>query len=90
MCTCALGEGDPADRIGGAGPLCTPFPRDQYGLVKEDRIALQSRLTARGFDTGGADGVLGLKSHAAIADYQRSIGAEPTGNPSQALLASLA
>lgn len=86
----AIGVGHLADRIGGAGPLRTPFPPDQYGLTKDDRIALQKRLTARGFDTGGADGVLGPKSRSAIADYQRSTGAEPTGNPSQALLASLA
>lgn len=86
----AIGVGHLADRIGGAGPLRTPFPPDQYGLTKDDRIALQSRLTARGFDTGGADGVLGPKSRAAISDYQRSIGLEPTGDPSQALLAALA
>ncbi|WP_299351960.1 lytic murein transglycosylase [uncultured Shimia sp.] len=85
----AIGVGHLADRIGGAGPLRTPFPPDQYGLTKDDRIALQSRLTARGFDTGGADGVLGPKSRGAIADYQRSIGAEPTGDPSPTLLASL-
>lgn len=86
----AIGVGHLADRIGGAGPLRTPFPPDKYGLTKDDRIALQSRLTARGFDTGGADGVLGPKSRAAIADYQRSIGLEPTGDPSQSLLRTLA
>ncbi|MCP4818400.1 MAG: lytic murein transglycosylase [Shimia sp.] len=86
----AIGVGHLADRIGGAGPLRTPFPPDKYGLTKDDRIALQSRLTARGFDTGGADGVLGPKSRAAIADYQRSLGLEPTGDPSQSLLRSLA
>lgn len=86
----AIGVGHLADRIAGAGPLRTPFPPDKYGLTKDDRIALQSRLTKRGFDTGGVDGVLGQKSRAAIADYQRSIGVEPTGDPSPALLASLA
>ncbi len=86
----AIGVGHLADRIGGAGPLRTPFPPDQFGLTKDDRISLQSRLTARGFDTGGADGVLGPKSRAAIADYQRSVGLSPTGDPSQALLTSLA
>ncbi|GAA6179013.1 MULTISPECIES: lytic murein transglycosylase [unclassified Shimia] len=86
----AIGVGHLADRIGGAGALRTPFPPDQYGLTKDDRIALQSRLTSRGFDTGGADGVLGPKSRAAISDYQRSLGIDPTGDPSQALLASLA
>jgi len=86
----AIGVGHLADRIAGGGPLRTAFPPDKYGLTKDDRIALQSRLTARGFDTGGADGVLGPKSRAAIADYQRSRGLEPTGDPSQTLLASLA
>jgi len=86
----AIGVGHLADRIGGAGPLRTAFPPDKYGLTKDDRIALQTRLTARGFDTGGADGVLGPKSRAAIADYQRSLGLEPTGDPSQSLLKSLA
>ncbi|KPA22356.1 Membrane-bound lytic murein transglycosylase B precursor [Shimia sp. SK013] len=86
----AIGVGHLADRIGGAGPLRTAFPPDKFGLTKDDRIALQSRLTARGFDTGGADGVLGPKSRAAIADYQRSLGLDPTGDPSQSLLKSLA
>ncbi|MBO9475404.1 lytic murein transglycosylase [Shimia sp. R10_1] len=85
----AIGVGHLADRIAGAGPLSTPFPPDKYGLTKDDRIALQTRLTARGFDTGGADGVLGPKSRKAISDYQRSIGLAPTGEPSQQLLASL-
>lgn len=85
----AIGVGHLADRIGGAGPLRGSFPPDEYGLSKADRIALQQRLTARGFDTGGADGVLGPKSRAAISAFQTSIGAAPTGLPSPALLQRL-
>ena len=85
----AIGVGHLADRIAGAGPLRTAFPPDEYGLLKDDRIALQQGLTARGFDTGGADGVIGPKSRAAISDYQRSIGVPVTGDPSPSLLASL-
>lgn len=85
----AIGVGLLADRIGGAGPLQTPFPPDEYGLTKDDRIALQRKLTARGFDTGGADGVLGPNSRAAISDYQASRGLPATGDPSQELLRSL-
>lgn len=85
----AIGVGHLADRIGGGGPLRGSFPPDANGLTKADRIALQRRLTARGFDTGGADGVLGPKSRAAIGAYQASIGQEPTGIPSPALLRSL-
>ncbi|MGB7316642.1 MAG: lytic murein transglycosylase [Planktotalea sp.] len=85
----AIGVGHLSDRIGGAGPLRGSFPPDANGLTKDDRILLQKRLTARGFDTGGADGVLGPKSQAAISDYQRSKGLAATGIPSQDLLRGL-
>ncbi|WP_299655199.1 lytic murein transglycosylase [uncultured Tateyamaria sp.] len=85
----AIGVGHLADRIAGGGPLRDTFPPDQYGLTKDDRIDLQRRLTARGFDTGGVDGVLGTKSKAAITAYQSSQGLPATGNPSPELLRSL-
>ncbi|KIC29836.1 lytic murein transglycosylase [Leisingera sp. ANG-M6] len=85
----AIGVGHLADRIAGGAPLRASFPPDKYGLTKDDRILLQKRLTARGFDTGGADGVLGPKSRAAISAYQSSRGLPATGDPSQALLNSL-
>ena len=82
----AIGVGHLADRIAGGGPIRASFPPDKYGLRKEDRVALQKRLTAKGFDTGGADGVLGPKSRAAISAYQTSVGLPATGNPSPELL----
>lgn len=85
----AIGVGHLADRIAGGPPLRGKFPPDANGLTKDDRIELQNRLTARGFDTGGADGVLGPKSQAAISAYQSSIGQPATGVPSQDLLRSL-
>ncbi|WP_298257167.1 lytic murein transglycosylase [uncultured Litoreibacter sp.] len=85
----ALGVGHLSDRLAGGGPLKTPFGPDKYGLTIKDRKRLQERLTAKGFDTGGADGVLGPKSKAAIGAYQQSIGLEATGTPSPALLARL-
>ena len=85
----AIGVGHLSDRIGGAGPLRGQFPPDANGLTKNDRIALQNRLTARGFDTGGADGVFGPKSQAAVSDYQRSKGLPVTGTPSLELLRNL-
>lgn len=85
----AIGVGHLSDRIGGAGPLRGKFPPDANGLTKDDRVLLQKRLTARGFDTGGADGVLGPKSQAAISAYQSSKGLPVTGTPSQELLRSL-
>ncbi|MFL4468947.1 lytic murein transglycosylase [Tateyamaria armeniaca] len=85
----AIGVGHLADRIAGGGPLRGSFPPDRFGLTKDDRIALQQRLTARGFDTGGADGVIGPKSQSAISAYQTSIGQPATGDPSVGLLRSL-
>lgn len=85
----AIGVGHLADRIAGGGPLRASFPPDANGLTKADRIALQQRLSARGFDTGGSDGVIGANTRAAIRAYQTSIGTEPTGAPSLALLRSL-
>lgn len=86
----ALGVGHLADRIGGAGPLRGTFPPDAHGLTRADRIALQQRLTAAGFDTQGADGVIGANTEAAIRAYEARHGLPVTGTPSRALLARLA
>ena len=85
----AIGVGHLSDRIGGAGPLRGSFPPDANGLMKDDRIALQQRLTANGFDTQGADGVIGPNTEKAISEYQASKGLAVTGKPSQSLLSML-
>ena len=85
----AIGVGHLSDRIAGGGPLQTPFPPDANGLTKDDRMEIQRRLTALGFDTDGVDGVIGTNSRAAISAYQRSMGVPDTGEPSRGLLESL-
>ena len=85
----AIGVGHLADRIGGAGPIRGSFPPDKFGLTKDDRVSLQSKLTARGFDTDGTDGVIGPNSRKAIAAYQSSVGLAATGDPSLELLRRL-
>jgi len=85
----AIGVGHLADRIAGGGPIRGGFPPDRFGLSKDDRIRLQRRLTARGFDAGGADGVIGNNTRTAISAYQTSIGRPATGDPSQELLRTL-
>ncbi|RVV99582.1 lytic murein transglycosylase [Mesobaculum littorinae] len=84
-----IGIGHLADRIRGGGPIQASFPPDRYGLRKDDRIRLQQRLTARGYDTGGADGVIGPDTQAAIRAFQQANGMAPTGEPSTALLSRL-
>jgi lytic murein transglycosylase len=85
----AFGVGHLSDRLRGAGPLRAQFPPDATGMRIEDRAALQQKLTAAGYDTGGADGVIGAKTNAAIARYQSANGLAVTGQPSLDLLARL-
>ncbi len=85
----AIGVGHLSDRIAGGGPFRTSFGPDKTGLTLEDRKELQRRLTAAGYDTQGADGVIGSKSVAAISSYQRANGLPVTGEPSLELLRRL-
>lgn len=85
----AIGIGHLSDRLAGGGPIRGSFPPDRFGLTKEQRISLQEKLTARGYDTGGTSGVIGPKSRAAISAYQQTSGLEITGNPSPELLGRL-
>ena len=78
-----------AGRLAGRGPLGTAFGPDRFGLTLDQRIELQTRLNAAGFDAGNADGVIGRGTRAAIEAFQRSRGLPTTGEPSPALLAAL-
>ena len=81
-----IGVGHLADRLRGGGPIRGAYPPDAAGMTIGDRQALQQRLTAAGFDTEGADGVIGAKTRAAISSYQASRGLPVTGEPSLELL----
>ena len=85
----AIGVGHLADRIAGRPPLRGRFPPDANGMTKEDRVDLQRRLTSRGFDTEGTDGVIGPKTRDAIRAYQARQGLPVTGEPSLELLRRL-
>jgi membrane-bound lytic murein transglycosylase B len=85
----AIGVGHLSDRLLGRGAVQASFGPDANGMTQGDRQALQRALTAAGFDTGGADGVMGAKTRAAISAYQASVGLPVTGEPSMALLRRL-
>lgn len=85
----AIAVGHLSDRLAGGGPLRAGFPRNPWGMSTGERQALQARLTARGFDAGPPDGVIGEKGRAAIRAYERARGLPVTGVPSRALLARL-
>lgn len=84
-----IGIGHLADRIVGKPPIQGRFPPDAFGMTLSDRKALQQGLTDAGFDTGGADGVVGSKTRSAISAYQKNAGLPVTGEPSLDLLARL-
>lgn len=82
----ALAVGHLADRLGGGPPIAGRWPDEERALAAEEREELQRRLVARGLDTGGVDGILGIQSRAAIRAYQRGAGLPEDGHPSEGLL----
>jgi len=84
-----IGVGHLSDLLRGGQPIRASFPPDARGMTKDDRQELQRRLTARGYDTQGSDGVIGAKTQAAISAYQQASGLPVTGEASLELLASL-
>lgn len=78
-----------ADRLGGAGPLRTPWPTDDPGLSRAQRRALQAALAQRGHNIGAIDGLLGERSRAAIRAEQARLGHAVTGRAGLKLLRAL-
>ncbi|WP_386679269.1 lytic murein transglycosylase [Loktanella sp. R86503] len=74
-----IGVGHLGDRIRGMGPLQHPFVAAERGLKRAERVALQQRLTAAGYDTGGVDGKIGPATRRAIRAFQASRGLPQDG-----------
>ncbi len=74
-----IGVGHLADRIGGAGPLRSGWPREDRNLRFAEKQEMQERLTRAGFDTDGVDGIIGPNTIAAIRAFQTSQGLTPDG-----------
>lgn len=85
----AIGVGHLSDRLNGGSAIRADFGADATGMKIADRQDLQRRLTAAGFDTEGADGVIGAKTRAAISAYQASVGLPMDGEPTLELLRRL-
>jgi len=66
----ALAVGLLADRIGGAGPLATPWPKETP-LSLEDRMAAQEALAKAGYSPGPPDGQIGIGTRQALRSWQR-------------------
>jgi membrane-bound lytic murein transglycosylase B len=85
----ALAVGHLADRIRGRGPFVAQWPDVSYDLSFKQRVELQNRLNALGFQTGGNDGRFGARTYEAIIAYQKKNGLPLDGVPSVRLLQSL-
>jgi len=84
-----IGVGHLSDRIKGGGKFKSNWPRQDRALTFSERKELQRRLTAAGFDTVKIDGKIGPLTIDAVRAYQRSIGMEPDGYASLAILKKL-
>ncbi len=84
-----IAVGHLADRIGGAGPLVGDWPLQDRALTYDERIELQERLTAQGFDTQKIDARIGPLTINAVRGWQVSKGLVPDGYASPRFLALL-
>lgn len=85
----AIAVGHLADRIGGGGGIRGSWPDTSFDLSFEQRVEIQKRLTAMGFETGGADGRFGARTYEAVIAFQRKAGLPLDGKPSRKLLERL-
>jgi lytic murein transglycosylase len=86
----ALGLVYLGDRCIGRPPFIQKFPGSEPPPTLAEVEEIQRRLTALGFNTGGADGRIGNATTIAVRDYQRKFGLDPAdGYPGVGLLAHL-
>jgi len=85
----ALAVGHLADRIAGAGGLLAKPTEGDAPMSRRDIVTLQEVLAQKGFDAGGADGIVGPATRQAIKAYQKSVNLPPDGYPSMGLLERL-
>jgi membrane-bound lytic murein transglycosylase B len=74
--------------LGGPG-IVAQWPTGEPPLNLADRMDLQTRLAARGYDIGTVDGILGLKTRKAVRRFQAMIGWPQDGYPNKAVLDAL-
>ena len=73
-----------------AAPFRQKFPGSEPAPTLAELQEIQERLTALGFDCGGADGRIGGATTRAVRDYQRKAGIDPAdGYAGVGLLARL-
>jgi len=84
-----IAVGHLADLLKGSARIKSDWPRDLRALSLDERLDLQTRLTAAGFDTLGIDGKMGPNTIAAVKGFQKARGIVPDGYPSLDVLNKL-
>lgn len=84
-----IGVGYLSDRIGGAGALTADWPRGDRNLSFSEKKEMQRRLTAKGFNTQGVDGIIGPNTIQSIRRFQATVGMIPDGYASFEVLRRL-
>ncbi len=65
------------DRCVGGGPFAQKFPGSERAPTLAEVQEIQRRLTALGFNTGGADGRIGNDTMLAVRNFQQKVGMDP-------------
>lgn len=81
-----IGVGHLSDRIAGGAPIAHSWPLQDRALTYDERIELQTRLTALGFDTVKIDAKIGPLTINAVRNFQTAQGLLPDGYASLRLL----
>jgi lytic murein transglycosylase len=82
----ALAIGHLADRMRGAGPFKTPWPKHATQLPRDDRIALQKKLAELGYDQKRFSAHIDFRMRDFVRSEQKKHGLLPDGHPNAALL----
>lgn len=78
-----------AERFDSSGFIRGAWPKDDLPLSRSERIELQQLLSARNYDAGTADGIIGANTRKAIRSAQQAQGWPADGYPTHKLLESL-
>jgi membrane-bound lytic murein transglycosylase B len=85
----AIAVGHLGDRIRGDAGIQGSWPVVNFDLSFDERVEMQKRLSAMGFETGGADGRFGARTYEAVIGFQRKVGMAMDGTPSRKVLERL-
>ncbi|QBF28640.1 lytic murein transglycosylase [Pseudomonas tructae] len=85
----AMAVGLLGQRFEGSGYIAGSWPKDDLPLSRSERVELQTLLSARNYDAGNADGIIGANTRKAIRSAQQALGWPADGYPTHKLLESL-